>query len=356
MKINFLASGIFKSGGMKIIYEYCNRLTLKGHDVILYYPSFEYNFYNGNIGSIFSPKPVYNAIYNFKNRKNKEAISFVRNFKLQQVPFLKNHFLRDADVSIATIWHTSYSLAELNISKGRKFYFVQDYEIWNADKSKVDNSYLLSIPIITTSIYLRDLLKKQFQRESFVIPYGFDFKFLNNEEKKYFKKVKNISFIDYKLEKKNVDMCIEACKRLNEQHKNVNFISFGLDRFHDLPDFIHFIKNPNEAQIRDIFFDTDIFLFSSFTEGFAMPPAEAMASKCAVITTPVGFIPEFIVHKESAMIVNPENFSTMTKAANLLLENEELLIKISENGYNAVLNKFDWSNSVDKFEEIISKE
>lgn len=37
----------------------------------------------------------------------------------------------DADVVFATAWETAYTVSRLHEKKGRKYYFVQNYEIWD---------------------------------------------------------------------------------------------------------------------------------------------------------------------------------------------------------------------------------
>ena len=41
---------------------------------------------------------------------------------------LKNKYIRDAEFAIATAWPTAYDVNSLEQIKGRKIYFVQDYE------------------------------------------------------------------------------------------------------------------------------------------------------------------------------------------------------------------------------------
>ncbi len=354
LKINILVSGIFKSGGMKIIFEYCNRMTNLGHDVIVYYPTIDYNFYNGKVNNVMNVKHLFWGVKKFLKRRDCEDISYSRNFKIKQVFLLNNSFIRDADVSIATIWHTASSLKDLKASKGKKFYFVQDYEIWNSDETEVNRSYNLGIPIITTTKYLHDLLKTKFGVDSEIVPYGFDFQLYNNISKRYDSDKKCVTFVDYRLEKKNVKSTIVACEMLKRSFDNLRFVSFGLDKYNELPEYVEFIKDPEEEKIRDIYFATDIFIFSSKTEGFGMPIAEAMASKCAVVSTMVGFLPEYATNFEDVIYTDPENPETIFNAVKMLVEDELLLRKLSENGSVLVRKSFSWDKSVLKFLNIIS--
>src|ERR1035438_524516 len=47
MKINFILTGLYKSGGMKVIFKYGEELKNSGHDVFFYRRLLPYNFMRG---------------------------------------------------------------------------------------------------------------------------------------------------------------------------------------------------------------------------------------------------------------------------------------------------------------------
>lgn len=40
----------------------------------------------------------------------------------------------NADYIIATAWPTAYDVAKLSDKKGKKYYFIQDFEVWDDKK------------------------------------------------------------------------------------------------------------------------------------------------------------------------------------------------------------------------------
>ena len=46
MKINFIIPFTGSTGGIRVVYEYCNRLKANGHDVLIYSPMKAYKFNN----------------------------------------------------------------------------------------------------------------------------------------------------------------------------------------------------------------------------------------------------------------------------------------------------------------------
>ncbi len=66
------------------------------------------------------------------------ARPFVTRASLIRLPVIHPRFTKlieqsipDADVVIATAWQTAYTVDRLSDNKGDKFYFVQNYEIWD---------------------------------------------------------------------------------------------------------------------------------------------------------------------------------------------------------------------------------
>ena len=140
---------------------------------------------------------------------------------------------------------------------------------------------------------------------------------------------------------------------MHSKYNNLKFSCFGINKYHDLPDYIIFIKNPDDDNIREIYSSSDIFIGASESEGFYLSPAEAMACKCAVVVSKIGAVPEYSTHLVSAMHFDPGNVNEMYDNICFLLDNPDRLREISENGYAEVRKKLNWSKSIDRFEEYL---
>lgn len=352
MKINFIVPALYRTGGIRVIFEYANRLVKNGHDVVLYYPIKKYNMQSGVLAYTERLRFMLKGYNRYYFEKSFRGKIFVNNFKIKSVPVINNFTLRNADFTIATAWPTAYSLYHLNSKKGFKIYFIQDYEIWNSNISYVNKSYQLNMHRITISNYLKNLIKEKFNSDSEVIPNGINFQIFYNENKTFHLN-KRITFIDYNLERKNVELSIQLVQRLKSKYNDLNFVSFGTDLFHKLPDYVKFTKNPDDKTIRNIYSNSDIFIYTSNLEGFGLPPFEAMACKCAVVTTKVGAIPDYIVHDHSALLIEPNDEIGFFKSICNLIDNPDKLYKISLNGYETVRKHLNWDRSVKKFEKYL---
>jgi glycosyltransferase involved in cell wall biosynthesis len=265
---------------------------------------------------------------------------------------IKDMYLRDADATIATAWPTAYDVYNLSISKGKKFYFIQGYEIWSGILEKVNNSYRLPIKHITISKYLKNILHDKFQDTNVDIVYnGINFdEFYNN--KKIVNENKVVCMMYSSLELKGFKDGIKVFETVKKKIKELKLVLFGMERGDDIPSYAKFYLNPSKNQLREIYSNSDIFLFPSKADAWGLTPLEAMICKCAVVGTNVGCLNEFGIHGENSMISEPNNIDEMVENLDKILNNDDLLYSISLAGYN-IVQQFNWENSVEKFERII---
>ena len=355
MKINFVVPEIVRSGGIRVIFEYANRLTERGHNIKLFTPIIPFNIYKGIINLPFIR---YRIKYAFRYLFSKSVIPsniFEKKFEIKFILFANNFFMPPADAVIATAWQTAESVYRLKKSKGKKFYLIQDYEIWYGRAEKINESYTLPMNRIVISEYLRRLLREKFNADSEKILIGRDYDTYKNLSKIYHTP-RTILFMDHALDNKNTLGAISIIEKIKLKYPGTKVMSFGLSRFHKMPDYVEFHENPYENKIVRLYCDSDIFLFTSTHEGFGGPPAEAMACKCAVVGNAVGAMPEYAVNNETAILANPDKPEELYNGLCYLLDNENELKRISEAGCNYVKKILNWDISLDKFEELISKE
>jgi glycosyltransferase involved in cell wall biosynthesis len=72
----------------------------------------------------------------------------------------------------------------------------------------------------------------------------------------------------------------------------------------------------------------DAFILPSYNEGLPMSMLESMAWGLPVIVTPVGGIPEVIVHKENGLLVEPGNQEQLVAAMQSLIRDEDLRMSL----------------------------
>lgn len=349
MKINFVIPFTFLTGGIKVIYEYCNRLNDLGHDVVVYVPMKAYEFNNNGMYGKF--KIMKSTLANILRGERVKWFNLRTEVKL--IPSIKNRYVRDADISVATAWPTAFDVYKLDKSKGEKVYLIQHYEIWSGKQADVDKSYELDLNQVVIATWLKNLMKDKFNKESTLIYNGIDKKQFINKEK-----IINDDLVCcmlyHKLEWKGFSDGLQAFEIVKKKYPNIKLKLFGIEKGDDIPEYAEFYKNPSKDTLKDIYCDSDIYIFPSRTEGWGLTVVEAMACKCAVVGTKTGALEELGVNMENALISNTQDIEGLAKNLMRLVENKSLLQKISQNGYNLALD-LKWDNSVNKLEVLFNE-
>ncbi|MEO8512969.1 MAG: glycosyltransferase family 4 protein, partial [Ignavibacteria bacterium] len=211
----------------------------------------------------------------------------------------------------------------------------------------------LPLKRIVCSKHMQNLLMDKFNSDSELIYIGLDRDRFYNDNKKY-NTPPVITFQDHSLPNKNVEGAIYTCDKLKSEFPGLHFRCFGIKKYHALPEYIQFTENPDDKQLTEIYSNTDIFLFSSKYEGFGSPPSEAMACKCAIVANKVAAIPEYSEHMKTAIHADPDDIDGLYKGAKYLLENPDMLKKISEAAYIHIREFMNWDKAIIHFEKYIS--
>lgn len=111
----------------------------------------------------------------------------------------------------------------------------------------------------------------------------------------------------------------------------------------DIADKVVFLGRIPRSDLVSHFYDSDIFVFPSlFTEGFGLPPVEAMAAGTAVIGTRSGAIPETVQHGVTGLLVEKNDPVGLADAMLRLLKDSQLREKMGRAGRNRALQNFTW--------------
>ena len=217
-----------------------------------------------------------------------------------------------------------------------------------------------------------------------VIPLGFDLsKFQTNQEEKR-KSFRTryqveedelvISIIGRLVNVKNHPLFLESIKRISEQTSQkirAFIIGDGEDRlmiesrakalelpFSDatksnartLLTFTSWIKDIDVALA-----GSDIIALTSFNEGTPVSLIEAQAANKPIVTTNVGGIENVVLPGITALLCDNNNTNQFTEQLLKVVENKELRIKMAEQGWKHVKEKFHFSRLVTDMEEMYRK-
>lgn len=348
MRITFLTPHINISGGVKIILGYADRLAKRGHKVITICPQ---------------PALVKSKLIGIPVVYPRRAIMNLLKYKpdwievtadIRYVQSYDEKYIPDADIVVATAWQTAPFVKDYSSDKGKKFYFIQGYEsIYFGDKDEVDRTYLYPLKKIVVSTWLKELLKNKFSSDSELIVNPIDLDIFYPTRNTY-NKNKRICMLYHIYERKGVRDGIKAFEIAKKRYPEIQLIMFGTyKKAVDLNCEYHF--KPAGDQLRNIYNSCDIFICPSLIEGFGLPSAEAMACKCALVTTDNGGCRDYAIHEKTALVSPPKNPKALSENLIKLIDDEDLLKRIAQNSYDHI-KKFIWDKAVYKMENIFLEE
>lgn len=355
MKINFIIPSPGNTGGLQVIYKYAEEFEKLGHDVIIYYPLKLYLLdHKKNIFWQIS-FTIYRTMINiFHFCICHDEMKYCNKVRQKYVPMIKNRFIRNADVVIATAWPTAFDVDKLNCKKGKKYYFIQDYEIWD-DEKRGEESYKLPLQHIVIAKWICDTLNRNIgYRPRTIINNGIDVEKYSNDNKKInYNSPIHFLMLYHTLPKKGVKQGLDAYKQIQDRYPGVSLTLFGVKKGKDVPDDVEFIENPSQEEIRKLYCEADIYIYPSIVEGWGLTVIEAMAAKCAVVGTETGCLLDIGKNYENVLLSKPGDVEGMVENIEKLINDRALLERISLAGNNSI-QELSWEKAVGKFIEILN--
>lgn len=344
-KINVIIPSSVLGGGLRIIFTYCNYFVSKGYDVCVYIPClFAWP-------DIENGRPIVKTSIANTFKRGTKISWFDNKFIVKLAWKITDKYIRDADIVIATAWFTARSVYNLSGSKGKKIYFIQDYEIWHQKKGIVDASYQLNMKRICITQTLANTILKECGVHSEVVYNGIDSQEFYNGNKKINKKKTIImlgNFSDYK----GGIQGLKILTKIYEKYQT-RIIIFGIQKPNPLPDYIEFYHSPERSLLISLYRESDILLFPSLQEAWGLTVLEAMANKVAVVGMNTGCLEEIGIDNENVLL-SDKNYKLLYERLDTLINDEKLILKLQNNGYETA-KKFVWENSYKKIEKIINE-
>ena len=351
MRITLILPGYSKApiGGFKMVFEYANRLVARGHTVSIAFDCSGGARHHHEIPS-FVRKICYKFLVWYYPKW------FALNPKIRKIcayTGINNQELPDADIVCATAVDTSVDVAKLSTNKGKKIYFIQDFENWGGwTDDAVKETYRLGMKNIVLAKWLERIVRDS-GADCVLIPNGIDFDVFNIDIPIAFRKGHTVSMLYHEKVHKGSVYGIDALKKLKEQYPDLQATLFGVPkRPGDLPAWIHYIQNATQSQLRKVYNQSKIYLCPSLKEGFGLTGAEAMACGCAYVASDYGGVHEYATAGRNVLLSPPKDVDGLVEHVSYLFDNDAKRIQLAQQGYEDI-QILDWNKSVDKMERVM---
>jgi glycosyltransferase involved in cell wall biosynthesis len=360
MRITFvLPSYAWKPiGGFRVVYEYANGLIARGHEVSIVHPR--------RLGPARPPTgSLYRRIrwraaklrdWAFRPSVHWQHVD--RKVRMQYAPGLGASNVPEGDVIFATAWQTAEYVANYPASKGRKFYLIMDFAPWLGPRDQIEATWRQPLRKITISRWLYEQVCSATGdlRNTVNIPIAIDhrrFRITADINRRAKQVTMYYGYAGYKAAGDGISALDIARRR----HQDMRVEIFGqLSRKpQDVPPWAFYHGNISEGNLIDIYNRSAIFLCSSVAEGFALPPAEALACGCAVVSTDCGGIREFARQEVTALLSPPHDPPALASNLIRLLDDDNLRRRLAADGNHAI-REFTWNRSTDQLEKFIRAE
>jgi glycosyltransferase involved in cell wall biosynthesis len=346
-----LGNGRAPIGGYKIIYEYANRLAARGWHVNVIHPAILKQPKQSLIDSLKFLIVYYRRLVS-KWYLPSSWFQIDKRVRMMWVLTLNEKFIPNADYIVACPVESASFVNSYSAKKGKKYYFLQHFEDWAMKKEEVEKTWKFPMKKIVISQWLKDLAA-QLGEEAIYIPNGLDFSFFKNIVPFSNRPLQSVIFLSHTLEIKGTKYVIEAIRILRKKHPEMVIKSFGVYPIPDgFPEFIEYFLKPSQTTLRDLYNSSAIFISPSLSEGWPLPPAEAMMCGCAVVATDIGGHREYITDGVNGFLCKPASAESIIEKVEFIFHNPDKAQKASELAPQT-LKKFDWDSRVDLFEQAL---
>ncbi len=349
MKITFVLPFAGLAGGIRVVATYADRLKKRGHEVFV----------------VSLPADRISPIEQIKSLiKGKGWLSYKEgsHFDGLDVPHkvierwrpITDADVPDADVVIATWWETAEWVANMSEAKGAKAYFIQHHEVFEGmPKEKVEATWSLPMHKITISKWLIELAQERYgdNNVSFV-PNSVDTEqFYAPPRGK--QPIPTVGMLYAPIGWKGCDVSLKAFSLAAQKIPNLRLVAFGVfDPSPEMPfpEDTQYFKQPAQDTIKDIYASCDAWLCGSWSEGFHLPPLEAMACRCPVVSTRVGGPLDIVKEGVNGYLVPLGDSTALADKLTHILSLSEAEWRAMSDAAYATATEYSWDDATELFE------
>jgi glycosyltransferase involved in cell wall biosynthesis len=267
----------------------------------------------------------------------------------------------EGDAVIATWWETAEWVSRMPASKGAKMYFVQldERQILAEDAAwgaRVARTYRLPLFKIATSRAVREMLR-EFDGEGAlpVAVNGVDLgMFFAGERGKQSVPTVGVQYLG--MLRKGPDVLSEVLGRVSREMPGLRVEVITQDRGGlrwAFPAGTRVHVDPAQGKLREIYAGCDVWLCASRAEGFHLPPMEAMACRCPVVSTRVGGPVDMVEEGVNGFLAEIGDVAGLTEGVRRVLGSGEAAWRGMSAAAHATARRYTWEAAAEQFERAV---
>lgn len=342
-------------GGFRIVYEYANRLTERGHKVrvahslnTLSVPITDRLRSRSYWKNAFVTTPrdmpvpwfdldarVESAVY-----RNLSRLDVARNASAPQIV-------------VATSWRTAALAARIALP-GRGAYFIQHYETWDGTPSAIDATWRLPLSKIVIARWLAGKASELSPGADVAyVPNGIDFERFRRVVAFADRPPYRVGMLYHAYGWKGSHEGIQALELVRSRLPDVDIQLFGTDRRPRwLPQWCGYTEGLSGLALEQYYNSLRVFLHPSHREGWPLPPAEAMACGASLVAADNPGVLEYADDPARAVVVRRGDVEGFADAVTTLLMKPSHAEALAEAGYRHI-RTYTWDRAVAAFESAL---
>ncbi|WP_345206238.1 glycosyltransferase family 4 protein [Fodinibacter luteus] len=208
--------------------------------------------------------------------------------EVRNIAYLLPRTIPRADVVVATAVTTArVTAAACRRSGATGIYLIQSYEDWLADREVVDATWRLPLTNFVIADWLADK-GAELGVGTVLVPNGIDLEAFPPGPP-LAQRRNDVVALASDVPNKRTDLLVLALRRVAELRGGLSAVVFGTCARPDgLPESVEYVRSPSPDQLSGLYRSAKVYLCTSDAEGWHLPPAEAMSSATAVVSTEIG--------------------------------------------------------------------
>lgn len=276
------------------------------------------------------------------------------NVRLLCVPGLSEKWIPKGDVVIATAWLTAEWVSHYSADKGRGFYLIQHLETWDGPEKRVYATWKAPLKKIVIANWLLDIAKS-LGEEAVYIPNGLSANEFQMDTVPQERDSTRLMMMYHEANWKGSKDGIEALLIVHLKEPEIKVTLFGLPaRPAFLPEWINYYQRPERHLLRALYNQAAIFIAPSWTEGWGLPPSEAMLCGAALVATDIGGHREYAFHEKTALLSPVKDPQGLANNILRLVRDSTMRVHLATRGHEYI-QQFTWKRASDHLESVLSE-